>query len=41
VLRGRPTTIGIVAAALAALSCAAVWPAFSEPVVWTPDALYY
>lgn len=30
-----------VAAGLACLACLAVWPAFGEPVEWTPDALYY
>lgn len=30
-----------VAAGLAALACLAVWPAFGNPVEWTPDALYY
>jgi hypothetical protein len=37
----RWAAIGIIAAALAALSCLAVWPAFHDPVEWTPDALYY
>jgi hypothetical protein len=37
----RTTAIGIIAAALAALSCLAVWPAFQDPVEWTPDALFY
>ena len=37
----RKTAIGIIAAALVALSCLAVWPAFHDPVEWTPDALYY
>ncbi len=40
-MRSRAATIGILAAALAALSCLAVWPAFNDPVEWTPDALYY
>ena len=40
-MRSRTTAIGIIAAALAALSCLAVWPAFQDPVEWTPDALYY
>jgi hypothetical protein len=40
-VRSRAATIGILAAALAALSCLAVWPAFHDPVEWTPDALYY
>jgi hypothetical protein len=37
----RTAAIGVIAAALAALSCLAVWPAFHDPVEWTPDALYY
>ena len=37
----RTTTIGLLAAALAVLSCAAVWSAWRDPVTWTPDALYY
>src|SRR6266540_6648190 len=37
----RTTLIGFLAAGLAALACLAVWPAFSDPVEWTPDALYY
>jgi hypothetical protein len=40
-MSSRKTAIGIIAAALAALSCLAVWPAFNDPVVWTPDALFY
>jgi hypothetical protein len=40
-MSSRWAAIGIVAAALAALSCLAVWPAFHDPVEWTPDALYY
>ena len=40
-MSSRTTAIGIIAAALAALSCLAVWPAFQDPVVWTPDALFY
>jgi hypothetical protein len=40
-MSSRWTAIGIIAAALAALSCLAVWPAFHDPVEWTPDALYY
>ena len=40
-MRSRTTAIGIIAAALAALSCLAVWPAFHDPVEWTPDALFY
>jgi hypothetical protein len=37
----RATTVGLLAAALAVLSCAAVWSAWRDPVTWTPDALYY
>lgn len=37
----RATTIGLLAAALAALSCVLVWSAWQDPVEWTPDALYY
>ncbi len=40
-MSSRWAAIGIIAAALAALSCLAVWPAFHDPVEWTPDALYY
>ena len=40
-MSSRTTAIGIIAVALAALSCLAVWPAFHDPVEWTPDALYY
>jgi hypothetical protein len=29
------------AGALAVISCLNVWPSFSDPVTWTPDALYY
>jgi hypothetical protein len=37
----RTTVIGLLAAALAALACLAVWPRFHEAPRWTPDALYY
>ena len=40
-MSSRKSAIGIIAAALVALSCLAVWPAFHDPVEWTPDALYY
>ena len=40
-MSSRWAAIGIIAAALVALSCLAVWPAFHDPVEWTPDALYY
>ena len=40
-MKRRATTIGLLAAALAVLSCAAVWSAWRDPVTWTPDALYY
>ena len=26
---------------IAAIACASIWPAFDNPVTWTPDALYY
>ena len=29
------------AGALAAIACVNVWPATGDPVMWTPDALYY
>lgn len=38
---GRRTLVGAVAVALAALACLAVWSAWSDPVEWTPDALFY
>ena len=37
----QKTVIGVLALALAALACVAVWPKFQDPVTWTPDALYY
>ena len=37
----RTALIGFLAACLAAIACLTVWPAFHDPVVWTPDALYY
>lgn len=37
----RTTIIGFLAAVLAGLACLSVWPAFQDPVTWTPDALYY
>jgi hypothetical protein len=37
----RAAPVGFLAAAFAALACASVWPAAQDPVVWTPDALYY
>ncbi len=40
-LTARRTLIGALAAALAVLACLAVWPAWSERVEWTPDALFY
>ena len=40
-LTARRTLVGGLAVALAALACLAVWPAWSEPVEWTPDALFY
>ena len=40
-MKRRATTVGLLAAALAVLSCAAVWSAWRDPVTWTPDALYY
>ena len=40
-MRRRAIIVGLLAAALAVLSCAAVWSAWRDPVTWTPDALYY
>jgi hypothetical protein len=40
-MRVHKALIGVLAAALAAVACLAVWPAFHDPVTWTPDALYY
>jgi len=40
-LTSRRTLIGALAAALAVVSFFAVWPAWSDPVEWTPDALFY
>jgi hypothetical protein len=37
----RTTLVAALAALLAALACLAVWPAFGDPVKWTPDGLYY
>ena len=37
----RATLVALLAAALGSLAVLAVWPAFHDPVVWTPDALYY
>lgn len=37
----RKWLIGFLAAALTALACVAIWPAFDDPVEWTPDGLYY
>ena len=37
----RKTLIGFLAAALGVIACLAVWPAFSNPVRWTPDGLFY
>jgi hypothetical protein len=37
----RRGLIVAVAAVLAGLACATIWSAFRDPVVWTPDALYY
>ncbi len=39
--RARKPLVGLLAVALAALACASVWPTFSDPVEWTPDALFY
>ena len=35
--------LGILCAAIviAGIACASIWPAFDNPVTWTPDALYY
>ena len=40
-MKRRAAIPSIVAAGLAALACLAVWPAWQDPVEWTPDALYY
>ncbi len=40
-LSARRTLVGALAVALAVLACLAVWPAWSDPVEWTPDALFY
>ena len=40
-VRVRKALIGHIAVLLAALAFLAVRPAFRDPVVWTPDALYY
>lgn len=37
----RKLAILCAAAAIAAVSCISIWPAFQDPVTWTPDALYY
>lgn len=40
-MRRRAAILSAVAAGLAALACLAVWPAWQDPVQWTPDALFY
>lgn len=40
-MKVRKLLIGSLAAMLAALACLAVWPAFHDPVRWSPDGLYY
>jgi hypothetical protein len=40
-VKAHATLVALVAAVLAALACLAVWPAFRDPVTWTPDGLYY
>jgi hypothetical protein len=40
-LSPRSTAIAVLAAALATLASLSVWSAWQDPVVWTPDALYY
>ena len=37
----RTTLVAFLAAVLGALALASVWSAADDPVVWTPDALYY
>jgi hypothetical protein len=37
----RKPMIGLLAVALAALACLAVWPAFDKPVHWTLDGFFY
>jgi hypothetical protein len=39
--KARAALLGLLAAAFAALALASVWDAAEDPVVWTPDALYY
>ena len=40
-VKQRAAIVSAVAAGLAVLACLAVWPAWQDPVEWTPDALYY
>jgi hypothetical protein len=40
-VNARTALVGFLAAAFAALALASVWSAAEDPVVWTPDALYY
>ena len=40
-MSSRIPLIASFAALLATLACLAVWPAFQDPVTWTPDGLYY
>ena len=37
----RRSIVALLAVALAALACAAVWPAFDKPVHWTLDGFFY
>jgi hypothetical protein len=39
--KARVALLGLLAAAFAALALASVWDTAEDPVVWTPDALYY
>ena len=40
-VKPRTPLLGLLAAAFAALALASVWDTAQDPVVWTPDALYY
>jgi hypothetical protein len=40
-VKARAALLALLAAAFAALALASVWDTAEDPVVWTPDALYY
>jgi hypothetical protein len=40
-VKARAALVGFLAAGFAALAIASVWDTAEDPVVWTPDALYY